>query len=104
MAGADGVRLVVFLLACYGATNIITSSKLLEGLRAWLQRRSRRLGYWVRCPMCVAVAVGAAWSLGGLRVSADLAWPVELVAAGAVSSGWCWSVHVVLARLGEDAL
>ena len=100
----EEAQLAVFLLASYGATNIITASQLLAGARTRLQRRSRWLGAWARCAMCMSVPVGVGWNLVGLRLGPDLPRFVEFFAAGAVSSGGCWIVRVVLARLGEDAL
>jgi len=97
-------RLLVFLLASYGVTNIITMSRLLRGLRSWLASRSEMAGHWIACPMCVGVPVGIGWSLVGLRLTSDLGALGEAAVAGAVSSGWCWIVRVALHRLGEDTL
>jgi len=97
-------RLVIFLLASYGLTNIVTMSRLLRGLRGWVARRSEMAGHWIACPMCVGVPVGIGWSLAGLRIAGDLGVIGEAAVAGAVSSGWCWMSRVVLHRLGEDSL
>jgi hypothetical protein len=98
------MMLVVFLLACYGTTNILTGGKLFEGVRAWLGRRSRFLGYWSRCPMCMGVPVGIAWAFTGLWPALPCARVTSLVAAGAASSAMCWVLRVILHRLGEDEL
>ena len=96
--------LVVFLLASYGVTNIVTASRLFAPLRARLAQRSAWLGHWIHCPMCVGVPVGLGWRLLGLELGTASAWPLELAASGAVSSAWCWIVRVALHRLGGDKL
>jgi hypothetical protein len=98
------MQLLVFLLACYGVTNIITISRLFRGVRAWIGRRSETAGHWIECPMCIGVPVGAAWSLVGLTPPADLGYAGNAIVGAAVSSGWCWMVRVVMHRLGEDDL
>jgi hypothetical protein len=98
------VQLTVFLLVCLGTTNILATSRLLAGLRRRLERRSALAGYWARCPMCMGVPVGMAWNLVGLDLGLDVTRVVEVLVAGAVSSGWCWVLHVVLQRLGAGEL
>jgi hypothetical protein len=98
------MRLLVFLLACYGVTNIITVSRLFRRVRAWIGRRSEITGHWIQCPMCIGVPVGAAWSLVGLTLPAGFGYFGNAIVAAFVSSGWCWTVRVVMPRLGEDEL
>ena len=95
-------QLLVFLLASYGVTNIITISRLFRPLRDWLAKKSTAAGHWVGCPMCMGVPVGVVWSLLGLSPGSGLG--VALDAAGFASSGWCWMVRVVMHHLGEDDL
>lgn len=104
---ADSLRavgVITFLLVCYGFTTIVTSSKLFRPLREWLARRSPALGNWIRCPMCLGLWVGAGWAVLGLWPRTGLPVGLEHLAAGCASSGFCWVVHVVLHRLGEDEL
>lgn len=98
------MRLILFLLACYGVTNIITVSRLFEPLREWVKRRSEPWGRWIRCPMCIGVPVGLGWCLAGLSPGSNLGRLGDPLAAAAISSGWCWTVHVVLHKLGADQL
>lgn len=106
------MSLLIFLLASYGTTNIVTSGKIFEWLRkafaslpgAW----GRHLGYWIRCPMCFGFAVGIFFYFMGLgswypRVEI-WQYPAKFIAVGSISSGFCWVVRVVLSRLGEDNL
>ena len=98
------MQLVVFLLACFGTTNIVTTSRLFAGLRRWCERWSTLAGHWVRCAMCIGVPVGMGWNLAGLGLSSGLSRFLEALVAGAVSSGGCWVLHVALHRLGADEL
>lgn len=98
-----GVRVFIFLLVCYGFTNIVTGSKIFAPLRAWVLARSEMAGYWIQCMMCFGFAAGVLWAAVGLwpRVT----WlPVDMLAAGCASSGACWVVHVVMHKMGEDEL
>lgn len=96
--------LLVFLLASYGVTNIVTAGRLFAGMRDALARRVPALGYWIRCPMCFGFAAGVFWAACGLWPATAAPAALDWLAAGAASSGWCWVVRVVLHRLGEDAL
>jgi len=98
------MQLLVFLLACYGVTNIIPISRLFRGVRAWIGRRSEMAGHWIQCPMCIGVPVGVGWSLVGLTLPVGLGYLGNAIVAASVSSGWCWMVRVVMHRLGEDEL
>jgi hypothetical protein len=98
------MQVVVFLLACFGTTNIVTTSRLFAGLRRRCERRSTFAGYWVRCTMCMGVPVGIGWNLVGLGLASGLLWFLEALVAGAVSSGGCWVLHVALHRLGANEL
>ncbi len=100
--------LLIFLLTVYGITNIINSSRLFSPLRAWLEdlpgSLGENLGYWIKCPMCMGVPVGIIVCLIGIFPYTEMALWKDLIAAGAMSSGFNWIIRVVLARLGEDNL
>jgi len=98
------MQLLIFLLVSYGVTNIVTSGKIFEWLRIYLDRHSKIAAYWIRCPMCLGIWVGAGWSLLGVGPGTNLGKVMNAAVAGAVASGWCWMMRVVLARLGEDEL
>ena len=97
------MMLLVFLLASYGVTNIVTGGKIFEPVRELL-KPVPFFGYWVKCEMCFGFAVGAVWCALGLWPDLGLSLWKQLIAAGAVSSGWCWTTRVVLHKLGEDAI
>ena len=100
-------RFLIFLLAIYGTTNIITSGKIFEGLRRKIEKISDFWGYWIKCPMCMGLWVGAFFSVMGWTPVIH-GWASSrlnsVVIYGLVSSGWCWIVRVVLHSLGEDDL
>jgi len=97
------IVLIVFLLACYGVTNIITSGQIFGWLRKLL-KPVPVIGCWIHCPMCVGVPVGIVWCWLGLWPELGLEWWKQWAAAGAVSSAWCWMVRVHLHSRGEDSL
>lgn len=120
--------LLIFLLASYGVTNIVTGARIFKWLRellrpacgtgtseeldsdasqpGWLRRAFRHvvagLGYWISCEMCFGFAVGVGWCALDLWPDLGLVWWKQWAAAGAVSSGWCWLVRVLLHKLDED--
>ena len=96
------MSLAIFLLACHGVTNIVTGGRIFVGLRAALTRRSEAAGHWIRCPMCFSLPVGVGWAALGLFPRTGAGRAVDLAAAGAVSSAWCWIASVALRRLAEE--
>jgi hypothetical protein len=95
---------VIFIFASYGITNILTSGKIFEWLRVFLDRQSKTLGYFSKCPMCMGLWIGAGLSLVGVGTGTHLGRWMDAAVAGAVASGVCWMFRVVLHRLGEDEL
>jgi len=98
------MQLLVFVLASYGVTNIVTAGRLFAGLRSRLAALSPLVGHWVRCPMCTGVPVGVLWALAGLRPGANAAAITDLVAAGVISSGGCWLLSLLARALGGDEM
>lgn len=99
---------VIFLLATYGATNIINAGEIFSGLRSYIGVGSdwlwRQLTIIVNCPMCLGWWVGLFWYLIGLYPDTELNWTIEWLSAACVGSGFSWIVRVVLSKLGEDSL
>lgn len=98
------MRLLVFLIACHGLVQIVTGGKIFHGLREWLARRSAFLGYWIKCPMCFGVPAGAGLAAAGLWQPVTGSWPLDVFAAAMTGSAICWTMHVVLHKLGADEL
>jgi len=98
------LRLIVFLLVCYGFTYIVTLGKIFAPVRDLVMRVSKTVGYWIKCPMCFGLWAGLGWALAGLWPSTGMWRPLDLLAAGCVSSGFCWAARVALYKLGADEL
>lgn len=99
------MQLLVFLLTCYGMTHVVTLSKLFAPIREVLLKRfPKTLGYWVKCQLCFGLWAGLGWALVGLWPPTGIYRPLDLLAAGCISSGFCWMMRVVLYRLGEGEL
>lgn len=98
------MELALFVLASYGATNILTAGRIFAGPRARLAALFPLLGHWARCPMCVGVPVGVLWAFLGLGPGTALGTAGDLAAAGAISSGACWLLRVLTHALGGDEL
>lgn len=80
-----------WLLTTYGATLVVTGSRIAAPIR-------RLWPALLGCPMCFGFWVGLAegftrWGLTG-----------SPLLDGFAASAWCWTAHVVLARLGAEKL
>lgn len=107
------LAMIQFLLATYGLTLIVTQSKIFRPVRGLFEGTSNRLlkffGDMLHCPMCFGFWSGIFWSRFWPAVAiSDLPrWEtgtLNILAAGCVSSAFCWIVRVALHRLGEDDL
>jgi hypothetical protein len=96
------MNIFIYLMACYGATNILASSKLTKPLRDWLGEKSKWVGYFVNCFMCMGYWVGLGLFLAGMRFNLDT--KVDWFVIASAGSGFCWMVRVVLNKLDEDSL
>lgn len=98
----------VFLLASYGVTNILTGSRLFAPIRDFLNLSAyywpKKLGELLSCPMCTGFWCGVFW----YAVITDDSWrsmfDFEWIAFGAMASGFCWVVFVIMQKLGESEL
>lgn len=98
------LRLVVFILAVYGAAAAITVLRAGAPLR-WLVKSSQELSHFLHCPACVGFWIGCAASAfvyagPALASSTSFNWLLVLV-DGLVACGSCWIIHVVLCKLGQ---
>lgn len=101
VASPNMAGLLAFVLVCYGMTNILTTSKLLEVPRKSLGECLARRAPWAEtfpeCPMCVGFWVGILVSLLWLPVTN---WFLD----GCLSSGTCWLIEVWVIGRGGDEL
>jgi len=93
--------LLVWVLAVYGTTAIVTESKLFAPIRALASRRWAWLGSLLGCAMCVGWWCGAALSVLGWSPTAGAVpawWPrwLRVILDGAAASGACWGLAVVV--------
>jgi hypothetical protein len=101
MTAAAGQMVLAWALVTYGITLVITGSKIAEPLRR-LFRFSETASHFLTCPMCVGWWTGFALDFAGLGPLHGSPWTLPLNAFAA--SALCWTVHVVLARLGAEDL
>lgn len=69
-------------LSIYRLTRLVTADRITQGLRAWVVRRSRWLGYLVTCDWCLSIWIAPAPAV------AVVLWP---------DSQWVWGVLIALA-------
>lgn len=93
--------LVVWSLACYGVTLIITGSYLLSGVRRRVASLSTFLGKLVSCPMCTGFWVGVAIPVRVINAGHPA---LDALLSGAASSAVCFAAHVTLAKLGAEEM
>lgn len=48
---------VLAVLSTYRLTRLVTADRITQGLRAWVVRRNRTLGYLVTCDWCLSIWV-----------------------------------------------
>lgn len=58
-----GTNIILFILACYGTTNIVVHSKILESFRLFISNKSIFLGELLDCMMCTGFWVGMFYSI-----------------------------------------
>lgn len=100
------LRLLVFILAVYGAAAAVTvlragapirwiGSKLGEEARGFTSCPAC-VGFWLGCAMSAFVFTGPALST---NICSGIDWSLVVV-DGLLSCGTCWIIHVLLVRLG----
>jgi len=96
-------RLAIFILSCWGVTNVVAGSKLIRPIRDRL-KPVPFLGDMLPCYMCAGWWVGAGLSAIGLGPGDLPNYVFTIIRDGFISSGTCWIIHVVLTKLGSDQL
>ena len=112
------MELLIYLLAGFGITTIVTKSKIFEPLRDWLDTGSNRLsknfwGFLIVCPMCIGFWCGVIQSIllysptltvyFQSNTTVDIFYIINrfttLVFDGALLGGISWSIHEYIALL-----
>jgi hypothetical protein len=100
------MQLIIFILATFGITNIVTKGKIFEAVRSWFPEDSW-FGTLIRCPMCFGFWAALFISLCGLRVTPDLEFFPQHSAHfldASIGSGSTWIIYVVLEKLDGYSL
>lgn len=96
-------KTIIFFLACYGITNIVTTSHIFEPLRQALMKRSPDFfGKLIQCSMCFGFWAGAAVSWAGLyshKLGITLINPFMDACA---SSAVCWILYTATEWLYQN--
>lgn len=79
--------LLIFILICYGATNIIVNGSIFWKVREWIESKNEFLGDLVNCVMCTGFWIGVIFSF-----SVD----INFFFAGCLSSGACWIIQTFI--------
>ena len=98
---------ILWLLLSYGLVIIVTQSVVARPFRNAVGRVSPWLQKMFTCAMCFGFHVGWALSFLGFAPARLLtAWPVPaaMAADAFVTSASCWTLYVVLSRLGANEL
>ncbi len=101
-------RLLVFILAVYGAAAAITTLRVGEPLRwlaskLWPKRLAEEATYFFHCPACVGFWLGLVctyWIYGGPVSIITGGLLPEVILDGLVACAGCWIIHVTLCKLG----
>jgi hypothetical protein len=94
--------MIAWLLVTYGITLVITGSKIAEPFRKLMAKHVSC--YFFSCPMCVGFWVGLALTFTSISSPVSGHSIVAALGNAFASSAACWSIHVVLAKLGAEEL
>jgi len=98
--------LASWALVVYGATLVVTGSRLTQPMRETVTQRWPKIGYLMSCPMCFGWWVGSVYSfiLPSLSPIQTSPWFLAAPLNGFAAVSTCWVFHVVLASLGAENL
>ena len=95
-------------MASYGATNIITGSKIFEPIRSYLLHSGywllRKFGEMAICPMCTGFWVGVFWYMALRETVWTSKFDFEWLAFASMASGFSWIIYVIMQKFGESEL
>lgn len=94
----------LWLLCAYGVTHIITGTKIFEWLRRIMDSVSPNFfGILFSCPACMGFWVGVILQaiIGNIITLEQNYYVLICLVHGAISSGWCWIVHILVSYVDE---
>lgn len=100
MGALATVSIVIWAMAVFGLTTIVTQSKLTRRFRERFQAWTGSTFF--SCPMCVGFWAGVGLALMDTTPIDTTPWGVFL--SGCAASGVCWIGYVALSRLGAKDL
>tara|TARA_Y100000296_G_C5025378_1_gene181984 strand:- start:103 stop:399 length:297 start_codon:yes stop_codon:yes gene_type:complete len=88
------VDLLIWILVCYGLTNIVTESIIMEPVRKYSWKINKKLGELLECPMCFGFWAGILVSLAWVSPTGFFGteW-YHYILDGFIASGACWLLH-----------
>ena len=97
-------QVFVWLIVCFGITNILVFSRLFEPFRDWLEPRSKWLRVLISCVMCCGAWVGFAMHFAfsptfECHVAPEI---VSWFLDGMFASGGCWIINTVFSSFEDD--
>lgn len=97
--------LVIYVLICWGLTNVITKGKIFEPIRNFFfdTPKLHFLSDLFNCPMCLGFWIGIGLSLLLYSPTAHYLSIIPIISAvadGFISSGTCWIIYCLLHKTG----
>ena len=90
----------------YGMTTIIVYGSIFEGLRNWIQKRSKFFGELINCPLCTSTWVGFFLSLTLGSISSELfdIGYIGIFYDGVFTAGAVWALNSIVEFFEESRI
>ena len=98
--------LIFWTLMAYGMTTIIVYGSIFEGLRNWIQKRSKFFGELINCPLCTSTWVGFFLSLTLGSISSELfdIGYIGIFYDGVFTAGPVWALNSIVEFFEESRI
>lgn len=98
--------LIFWTLMAYGMTTIIVYGSIFEGLRNWIQKRSKFFGELINCPLCTSTWVGFFLSLTLGSISSELfdIGYIGIFYDGVFTAGAVWALNSIVEFFEESRI
>ena len=101
------MKMLFWIFAAYGMTNILVWGSIFENQRAWLKKHSKFFGDLISCTLCTSTWVGFFMSLTLGSLSAqyfNTVWVFDLFFDGMVSAGSVWAINSIVEFFEENRI